>query len=58
MAVAMTVANAAYVCAAEPLMDVLDDILNSLRLRGGVVVDGEFSGDFCVPAEFTVYPRR
>src|SRR5215207_2218596 len=34
-------------------MDVLDDILNSLRLRGGVVVDGEFSGDFCVAAEFT-----
>ena len=34
-------------------MDVLDDILSSLRLRGGVVVDGEFSGDFCVPAEFT-----
>ncbi|NUS99377.1 MAG: AraC family transcriptional regulator, partial [Sphingomonas sp.] len=34
-------------------MDVLTDILGSLRLRGGVVVDGEFSGDFCVPAEFT-----
>lgn len=34
-------------------MDVLDDILSSLRLRGGVVVDGEFSGDFCVAAEFT-----
>ena len=29
-------------------MDVLDDILGSLRLTGGVVVDGEFSGDFCV----------
>jgi len=34
-------------------MDVLDDILSSLRLRGGVVVDGEFSGEFCVAAEFT-----
>ena len=34
-------------------MDVLDDILSSLRLQGGVVVDGEFSGDFCVAAEFT-----
>jgi pimeloyl-ACP methyl ester carboxylesterase/AraC-like DNA-binding protein len=35
------------------MMDVLDDILGSLRLTGGVVVDGEFSGDFCVSAEFT-----
>jgi pimeloyl-ACP methyl ester carboxylesterase/AraC-like DNA-binding protein len=34
-------------------LDVLDDILGSLRLTGGVVVDGEFSGDFCVEAEFT-----
>ncbi|HEY7005517.1 MAG TPA: alpha/beta fold hydrolase [Sphingomicrobium sp.] len=34
-------------------MDVLDEILSSLRLAGGVVVDGEFSGDFCVAAEFT-----
>jgi pimeloyl-ACP methyl ester carboxylesterase/AraC-like DNA-binding protein len=34
-------------------MDVLDEILSSLRLSGGVVVDGEFSGDFCVAAEFT-----
>jgi len=34
-------------------MDVLNDILSSLRLSGGVVVDGEFSGDFCVAAEFT-----
>ena len=34
-------------------MDVLDDILGSLRLTGGVVVDGEFSGEFCVSAEFT-----
>ena len=29
-------------------MDVLDDILGSLRLTGGVVIDGEFTGDFCV----------
>src|SRR5688572_22779945 len=36
-----------------PVMDVLDDILGSLRLTGGVVIDGEFSGDFCVNAEFT-----
>ena len=34
-------------------MDVLDEILSSLRLSGGVVIDGEFSGDFCVNAEFT-----
>src|SRR6187402_1523204 len=35
------------------LVDVLDEILGSLRLTGGVVIDGEFSGDFCVHAEFT-----
>jgi pimeloyl-ACP methyl ester carboxylesterase/AraC-like DNA-binding protein len=34
-------------------VDVLDEILSSLRLTGGVVVDGEFSGDFCVLAQFT-----
>ena len=34
-------------------LDVLDDILGSLRLTGGVVIDGEFSGDFCVRAQFT-----
>src|SRR6476646_6775735 len=34
-------------------MDVLDEILGSLRLTGGVVVDGAFSGDFCVLAQFT-----
>jgi len=34
-------------------MDVLDDILGSLRLRGGVVIDGEFTGDYCVRAQFT-----
>ena len=35
------------------LMDVLDEILGSLRLTGGVIVDGEFTGDYCVQAEFT-----
>jgi AraC-like DNA-binding protein len=34
-------------------MDVLDEILGSLRLTGGVVIDAEFSGDYCVRAEFT-----
>jgi len=34
-------------------MDVLDEILSSLRLTGGVVIDGEFTGDFCVLAQFT-----
>jgi DNA-binding transcriptional LysR family regulator len=36
-----------------PFMDVLDEILGSLRLSGGVVIDGEFTGDYCVNAEFT-----
>ena len=34
-------------------MDVLTDILDSLRLTGGVVVDAQLTGDFCVHAEFT-----
>jgi pimeloyl-ACP methyl ester carboxylesterase/AraC-like DNA-binding protein len=34
-------------------MDVLDDILASLRLSGGVVIDAEFTGDYCVRAQFT-----
>jgi len=34
-------------------MDVLTDILSSLRLTGGVVIDAQLSGDFCVHAEFT-----
>jgi hypothetical protein len=34
-------------------MDVLDEILGSLRLTGGVVIDGGFTGDFCVLAQFT-----
>lgn len=39
-----------------PRLDVLDEILSALRLTGGVVVDGEFNGDFCVLAQFT--PRH
>src|SRR3954454_13725283 len=35
------------------VMDVVDDILSSLKLTGGVVIDGEFSGDYCVLAQFT-----
>jgi DNA-binding transcriptional LysR family regulator len=34
-------------------LDVLDEILRSLRLTGGVVIDAQFSGDYCVRAEFT-----
>ena len=34
-------------------MDVLSDILGSLRLTGGVVIDADLHGDFCVKAEFT-----
>ena len=34
-------------------MDVLDEILSSLRLSGGVVIDAEISGDYCVSAQFT-----
>lgn len=34
-------------------MDVLSDILSSLRLTGGVVMDAEMRGDFCVVAQFT-----
>jgi pimeloyl-ACP methyl ester carboxylesterase/AraC-like DNA-binding protein len=34
-------------------MDVLTDILGSLRLTGGVVIDAELTGDFCVRSEFT-----
>ena len=34
-------------------MDLVDEILESLRLSGGVVVDGAFTGEFCVRAEFT-----
>ena len=34
-------------------MDVLDEILSSLRLTGGVVIDGGFSGEYCVRAQFT-----
>jgi len=34
-------------------MDVIDEILNSLSLTGGVVIDGAFSGDFSLLAQFT-----
>lgn len=35
-------------------MDVLADILSSLRLTGGVVIDGKLSGEFCVLSQFGV----
>jgi pimeloyl-ACP methyl ester carboxylesterase/AraC-like DNA-binding protein len=34
-------------------MDVLTDILSSLRLTGGVVIDAETSGDWCLLSRFT-----
>jgi hypothetical protein len=34
-------------------VDVLDEILSSLRLTGGVVIDADLTGDFCVRAQFT-----
>jgi len=34
-------------------VDVLSDILGSLRLTGGVVIDADLHGDFCVRAQFT-----
>ena len=34
-------------------VDVLTDILASLRLTGGVITDAQFTGDFCLRAEFT-----
>ena len=34
-------------------MDVLSEILSSLRLTGGVVIDSELSGDFCLLSQFT-----
>lgn len=34
-------------------MDVLTDILASLRLTGGVVIDAEAHGDFCMLSRFT-----
>ena len=34
-------------------MDVVTDILGSLRLTGGVVVDAETAGDFCMVSQFT-----
>ena len=34
-------------------MDVLEEILDSLRLTGGVVVDARASGDWCMISQFT-----
>jgi AraC-like DNA-binding protein len=34
-------------------MDVLDDIMRSLRLTGGVVVDARLAGDWCLISQFT-----
>ena len=34
-------------------MDVLTDILGSLRLTGGVVIDAETKGDFCLLSRFS-----
>jgi pimeloyl-ACP methyl ester carboxylesterase/AraC-like DNA-binding protein len=34
-------------------MDVLTDILGSLRLTGGVVIDAETHGDWCLVSQFT-----
>ena len=38
---------------AGPMMDVLSDILASLRLTGGVVIDAQMRGDFCLLSQFT-----
>ena len=34
-------------------MDVVTDILDSMRLSGGVVVDGHTRGDWCLLSKFT-----
>ena len=36
----------------EPFVDVLTDILDSMRLSGGVVVDGSTRGDWCLLSQF------
>ena len=38
-------------------MDVLTDILESMRLTGGVVVDGSTSGDWCLLSHFNEEDR-
>jgi pimeloyl-ACP methyl ester carboxylesterase/AraC-like DNA-binding protein len=38
---------------AEAAMDVLSDILSSMRLTGGVVIDAEMAGDWCIASQFT-----
>src|SRR3954451_19388814 len=35
------------------ILDALDQILGSLRLTGGVVIDADLTGDFCLLAQFT-----
>jgi pimeloyl-ACP methyl ester carboxylesterase/AraC-like DNA-binding protein len=34
-------------------VDVLTDILSSMRLSGGVVIDAEMAGDWCLTSQFT-----
>lgn len=34
-------------------MDVLSDILSSMRLTGGIVIDAEMAGDWCLASQFT-----
>ena len=34
-------------------MDVLTDILGSLRLTGGVIIDAKLTGEFCLNSQFT-----
>lgn len=38
---------------ARDSVDILSDILSSLRLTGGVIIDGRLTGDFCMKAQFT-----
>jgi len=34
-------------------VEALEQILSSLRLTGGVVIDADLTGDFCLLAQFT-----
>jgi pimeloyl-ACP methyl ester carboxylesterase len=38
---------------AHAAMDVLGDILSSMRLTGGIVIDAEMAGDWCLASQFT-----
>jgi pimeloyl-ACP methyl ester carboxylesterase/AraC-like DNA-binding protein/mannose-6-phosphate isomerase-like protein (cupin superfamily) len=38
---------------AHAAMDVLGDILSSMRLTGGIVIDAEMKGDWCLASQFT-----